>query len=175
MMNQKISQQNWSSVKGEIQKSFSNLSADDLEQTQGDASRLTDLVTDKAGIQRADAEKRLDEIVARCGTQASSFDEDENEDFKGYADGDLESDLDDERFGADEGLTSPRTRQASSEPVGTGSQVLADRSAERTPRQDFVTPASSKENSSRSFDQTPQTESTEDFSSDSARKTDRSV
>lgn len=132
-MNQKISQQNWSSVKGEIQKSFTNLSADELEETHGDPSLLTDLLAEKAGLRRAEAEKRLDEIIARRSTsQATSFyDEDDFEDY-------VDVDVDDERFGADEGLTSPSSHKEA-----------APRSAERTPRQDFKSEETTDKSSGR--------------------------
>ena len=148
MINQKISQQNWSSVKGDIQKSFSNLSADELENTHGDASLLTDLVAKKAGLDPADAEKRLDEIIARYRNEASanSFYDDDN--FDDYV-----ADADDERFGTDEGLTSPTSRTFST------SSESSERSDERTPRPDIKntdrTSATEFSNERRSPDTNP--------------------
>lgn len=137
MMNQKISEQNWSSVKGDIQKSFSNLSAEELESTHGDTSLLTDLVVQKAGIDQDDAEKKLDEIVARYRNEAdetttASFSEEDEFEFEDYV-----SDADDERFGADEGLTSPSSRSlnAGSHKISTDS--TDGRSDERIPRPDI--------------------------------------
>lgn len=128
MMNQKISQQNWSSVKGDIQKSFSNLSADELENTHGDADLLTDLVAKKAGLDPADAEKRLDEIIARYRSEASANSFYDEDDFDDYV-----ADADDERFGTDEGLTSPSSHSFSP------SSSSSERSDERTPRPDIKT------------------------------------
>lgn len=117
MMNQKISQENWNNLKGDIQKSFANLSADELEQTHGDANLLTDLVSRKAGLPPEDAEKKLDDIISRRATSTGAFiEEDEYDEFRDYV-----LDADDERFGTDEGLTSPSSH------------------ASAAPRQDFAT------------------------------------
>ena len=130
MMNQKISQQNWNGVKGEIQKSFSSLSAEDLEITHGDPNLLTELVTKKSGLNRVDAEKRLDEIVARFQSEAAAASFYDEDDFDDYI-----ADADDERFGTDEGLTSPKSHS-----FGAGSSK-SDRSEERIPRQDSTSPS----------------------------------
>lgn len=137
MMNQKISEQNWSSVKGDIQKSFSNLSAEELESTHGDASLLTDLVVQKAGMDPADAEKKLDEIVARYRGEAAeastaSFSEEDAFEFEDYV-----SDADDERFGADEGLTSPSSRPIKADFNKISTDSTDNRSDERIPRPDI--------------------------------------
>lgn len=126
-MNQKISQQNWNNVKGDIQKSFANLSSDELEQTHGDANLIAELVAKKAGLRPEEAERKLDDIISRRATSTESFyDEDEDDDFRDYV-----LDEDDERFGADEGLTSPASRSASSTPRQDFASEKSSRSADR--------------------------------------------
>lgn len=138
MMNQKISEQNWDNVKGEIQKSFTHLSAEELEKTHGDAKLLTDLISQREGLAHADAQKRLDEIVARYRAEAAASSFYEEDDFDDYIN--IEADADDERFGTDEGLTSPASRSFSGSASG--------RSEERMPRQDSpdATDKSSRKN-----------------------------
>lgn len=139
-MNQKISEQNWNNVKGEIQKSFSHLSAEELETTHGDAKLLTDLISQKEGLAHADAQKRLDEIVTRYRAEAAASSFYEEDEFDDYIN--IEADADDERFGTDEGLTSPSSRSFSETSSASG------RSDERIPRQDSsdVTDKSSRKN-----------------------------
>jgi hypothetical protein len=171
MMNQKISEQNWSNVKGEIQKSFSNLSADELESTHGDASLLTDLVAQKAGLDPADAEKRLDEIIARYRSEASGHSFYEEDDFEDYV-----ADADDERFGTDEGLTSPASHPFSAD------SASSERSDERTPRQDIK---NTQKNAQSGRAEKPDRSSSSEFSSErrspdtnpvnNPKKTDRNI
>jgi hypothetical protein len=158
MMNQKISQQNWSSVKGEIQKSFANLSAEELEETHGDANLLTDLVAEKLGLRRAEAEKRLDEIVARRGSETTSS-YDEEDDFQDYVD----VNIDDERFGADEGLTTPASHSQNA------STYSDERSAERIPRQD------SNDRNRSSAEYSSERRSPDTNPGSSTKKTDRTI
>lgn len=70
MMHSNIPQTDWKKVKGEIQKTWSSLSGDDLEKTHGDVRAISSLVQRKYGIKRDEAERRLGEVIERCGTAA---------------------------------------------------------------------------------------------------------
>lgn len=70
MMQSNISKNDWSKVKGEIQRTWSSLSANELEETHGDVNEICHLVQEKYGLKQEDAERRLDEVIRRCGTAA---------------------------------------------------------------------------------------------------------
>jgi uncharacterized protein YjbJ (UPF0337 family) len=70
MMHSNIPQADWKKVKTEIQKTWSALSGDDLEKTHGDVKAITGLMQKKYGLKREEAEKKLDEVIDRCGTAA---------------------------------------------------------------------------------------------------------
>lgn len=72
-MRHDITDKIWTSVKGEIQKTWTKLSPKDLDETKGDTEAIADLVSKKYGITYQDAENKLGDVIARCGTQASSF------------------------------------------------------------------------------------------------------
>lgn len=61
-----IPQNSWSKVKSEIQKTWSGLDASKLEGTNGDVSQICQLVADRAGVSRQDAERELSDIIERC-------------------------------------------------------------------------------------------------------------
>lgn len=70
MMHTNIPETDWKKVKSEIQKTWSGLSGNDLEKTHGDVRAISGLVQKKYGLKREDAEKKLDEVIERCGTAA---------------------------------------------------------------------------------------------------------
>ncbi|XGC79548.1 hypothetical protein ACES2L_09435 [Bdellovibrio bacteriovorus] len=72
MASSNISQNDWTLVKAEIQKTWEGLSADELEQTHGDVHEIAELVHDRYGLDTDDAEKKLEDVIARCGTAAGS-------------------------------------------------------------------------------------------------------
>lgn len=72
MHHSNIPQTDWKKVKSEIQKTWTGLSGDDLEKTHGDARAIAGLVQKKYGLKRDEAERRLDEVIDRCGTSAGA-------------------------------------------------------------------------------------------------------
>lgn len=72
MPHSNIPQNDWKKVKSEIQKTWSGIPGDELEKTHGDFKALSGLVQKKYGLKRDEAEKKLDEVIARCGTAAGS-------------------------------------------------------------------------------------------------------
>lgn len=75
-MEKNIPQQDWSRVKNDIQKTWSNLNANDLDNTHGEINAIADLVTQKTGISHNEAERKLDNIVLRYRAQSSGTIED---------------------------------------------------------------------------------------------------
>ncbi|WP_415063840.1 CsbD family protein [Bdellovibrio sp.] len=70
MMHTNIPETDWKKVKSEIQKTWSGLSGNDLEKTYGDVRAISGLVQKKYGLKRDEAERKLDEVIERCGTAA---------------------------------------------------------------------------------------------------------
>lgn len=97
-----ILQTEWSAVKQEIQNTWSGLSADDLEQTHGDVHEIAELVHDKYGLDTDDAERKLEDVIARCGTAAGKHSisgSKEQVSLYGTEGEDYEQDSDTETFG----------------------------------------------------------------------------
>jgi len=89
-----IPTQDWIKAKGEIQKIWTGLNADELEQTHGDVSALSTLVHDRYGISQDEAQKKIEEVVS----------------FNASHRGTSESDLSFEKSKMDnEGATPPNT------------------------------------------------------------------
>jgi len=73
-MHQSINKENWNNVKGEIQKTFKLVSSNELEKTRGDFSAVSSLIQRKMHIQPEEADRRLDDLISRCGTKADISD-----------------------------------------------------------------------------------------------------
>lgn len=70
MAHANIPQNEWKEVKSEIQKTWSGIPPEELEKTNGDFNAISGLVQKKYGMRREEADKKLDELIARCGTAA---------------------------------------------------------------------------------------------------------
>ncbi|MEN0057190.1 MAG: hypothetical protein AAGB31_00010 [Bdellovibrio sp.] len=70
MMSSNIPQAKWGKVKSELQRTWNKINSDELERTHGDVQAISDLVQEKYSLQPAEAERRIDECIARCGTAA---------------------------------------------------------------------------------------------------------
>lgn len=64
-MNQDIIKGKWKEIKGEIQRSWGNLTGDDLEKTKGDMKAIAGLVQQKYGIAQDEASAKVSEIYGR--------------------------------------------------------------------------------------------------------------
>jgi len=58
-MNEDIIKGKWNEVKGSIQKKWGKLTNDDIEQINGDRTKLTGKIQKVYGLQRDEAEKQL--------------------------------------------------------------------------------------------------------------------
>ena len=58
-MNEDIIKGEWKEVKGSIQKRWGNLTNDDLDQINGDRTKLSGKIQKAYGLQRDEAEKQL--------------------------------------------------------------------------------------------------------------------
>jgi len=61
-MNKDIFEGKWEQVKGQIQKNWGKLTADDIDMTEGDAKILAGVIQERYGITKAEAEKKIDEF-----------------------------------------------------------------------------------------------------------------
>jgi hypothetical protein len=66
-----LSEQNWNQVTKEVQKKWAHLNTSDLDRIDHDFNSLTDLVSLKTGLTHEETERRLDDIIALCGTQTT--------------------------------------------------------------------------------------------------------
>ncbi len=66
-----LSEQNWNQVTQEVRKKWAHLNKADIDRIDHDFNSLTDLVSLKTGLTHEETEQRLDDIIARCGTQTT--------------------------------------------------------------------------------------------------------
>ncbi|WP_413560250.1 hypothetical protein [Bdellovibrio sp. HCB209] len=66
-----LSEQNWNQVTEEVRKNWASLSEADISRIEHDFDSLADLVAVKTGLTHEETEQRLDDIIARCGTQTT--------------------------------------------------------------------------------------------------------
>lgn len=66
-----LSEQNWNEVTNEVRRKWAGLSEADLNRIEHDFDSLADLVAVKTGLTHEETEQRLDDIIARCGTQTT--------------------------------------------------------------------------------------------------------
>lgn len=59
MMNTNIAKGKWKQVKGEIQKAWGRLTDDELDQTQGDMTKLAGLVQERYGDTQESVRERI--------------------------------------------------------------------------------------------------------------------
>lgn len=60
-----ISQNSWSKVRSDIQRTWSGLDSSALDKTNGDVSEICRLVADETGMSRQETERKLSDIVDR--------------------------------------------------------------------------------------------------------------
>lgn len=64
-MNSSILSGKWKEIKGEIQKTWGELTSDELDRTQGNATSLIGLIEQKFGMAKDEASKKINELLAR--------------------------------------------------------------------------------------------------------------
>lgn len=65
MINDNVLKGNWKILKGEIQKKWGQLTGDDLDRVEGDATRLVGLMQTKLGYKQEDARNQLNEFLKK--------------------------------------------------------------------------------------------------------------
>ena len=63
-INQDVLKGKWLEIKGEVQKAWGNLTADELEQTKGDMKSIAGLVLQKYGVTSDQFQQKFSEIIA---------------------------------------------------------------------------------------------------------------
>lgn len=64
-MNSDLLKGKWTEIKGEIQKTWGNLTGDDLEKTKGDMTAIGGLLQQKYGMAKEEASTKLSSIYGR--------------------------------------------------------------------------------------------------------------
>lgn len=64
MMNTNIAKGKWKQVKGEIQKAWGRLTDDELDQTQGDMTKLAGLVQERYGETQESVRERINKFIS---------------------------------------------------------------------------------------------------------------
>lgn len=88
-MNEQILKGKWKEIKGEIQKSWGDITGDELESTKGNLKAIGGILQQKYGHKQEEVRSRLDSIAAKFGQKlddwkddASSSTSDKTEEFK---------------------------------------------------------------------------------------------
>lgn len=68
-MNSSILSGKWKEIKGDIQKTWGELTSDELDRTEGNAKSLIGLIEQKFGMAKDEASKRINEVIARYHTE----------------------------------------------------------------------------------------------------------
>lgn len=63
MINENVAKGKWKEIKGSLQKAWGNLTNDELDQAEGDVTRLSGLVQQKYGIKQEEARNKINEII----------------------------------------------------------------------------------------------------------------
>ena len=65
MINKEISLGKWKEISGEIQTKWGDISENELQKVKGNVTALVGLVQQKFGVSKEDAEKKVEELVAK--------------------------------------------------------------------------------------------------------------
>ncbi len=68
-MNQQQLQGNWQQFKGHVKKKWGKLTDDDLLQSEGEREKLIGKITERYGIKKEKAAKKLDDYLERFNSQ----------------------------------------------------------------------------------------------------------
>ncbi|WP_413560700.1 CsbD family protein [Bdellovibrio sp. HCB209] len=70
MINKDIIQGKWTEIKGELRKTWGNITDDEFEKTKGDAQAIAGIVQQRYGIAKEDASKKVGDLFDRYGESA---------------------------------------------------------------------------------------------------------
>jgi len=65
MINKNYTEGKWKEIKGSIQKAWGNLTSDELDKTEGDATKIAGMLQAKYGLAQEDARSQLHKIFSR--------------------------------------------------------------------------------------------------------------
>jgi uncharacterized protein YjbJ (UPF0337 family) len=71
-MNDSIISGKWKEIKGEVMKTWGELTSDEVERTKGNAKSLIGLLEQKFGMAREEAKKKIDELYHRHEVQGET-------------------------------------------------------------------------------------------------------
>jgi uncharacterized protein YjbJ (UPF0337 family) len=69
-VNDDIVKGKWKQIKGEIQKAWGKLTDDELDQAQGDSTKLGGIVQQKYGLKQEEFRTKFNDIVSKFGPKA---------------------------------------------------------------------------------------------------------
>jgi uncharacterized protein YjbJ (UPF0337 family) len=64
-MNNSILSGKWKEIKGEVMKTWGELTADEVDRTQGNAKSLIGLLEQKFGMAKDEASKKINDLIGR--------------------------------------------------------------------------------------------------------------
>lgn len=67
MINKDIIEGKWKEIKGELRKTWGNITDDEFEKTKGDATAIAGIVQQRYGIAKEDASKKVGDLFDRYG------------------------------------------------------------------------------------------------------------
>ncbi len=71
-MNNSIISGKWKEIKGEVMKTWGELTSDEVDRTQGNATSLIGLIEQKFGMAKEEATKKINELFAKHSDQMNS-------------------------------------------------------------------------------------------------------
>ncbi len=74
-MNEDLAKGKWKQLKGEIQKTWGDITGDELEQTKGDLKSIAGLLQQRYGLAKEDASNKLSELSNRFASSAAETSE----------------------------------------------------------------------------------------------------
>jgi uncharacterized protein YjbJ (UPF0337 family) len=66
-MNEEILKGKWKEIKGEVQRTWGNLTNDELEKAKGNATSIAGLVQQKYGMKKEEAESQVNDLFGKFG------------------------------------------------------------------------------------------------------------
>lgn len=75
MINEDLAKGKWKQLKGEIQKTWGDITGDELEQTRGDLKSIAGLIQQRYGIAKEEASQKLSELSNRFADSAAEASE----------------------------------------------------------------------------------------------------
>jgi uncharacterized protein YjbJ (UPF0337 family) len=71
-MNNSILSGKWKEIKGEVMKTWGELTSDEVDRTEGNATSLIGLIEQKFGMAKEEATKKINELLSKHSDQVNS-------------------------------------------------------------------------------------------------------